>query len=203
MNLIFAAGLFDSPLVVAVIIIVGALINWLSQRRQQKQQDHQPEEKASPPVTKPQGEFNLEETLRRLLGEEIPPASPAPPPIPRTPHGQHPPPPPVWRGGPASPPMRTRVEDSTAASKPILLAPPIAIARPVAVSVEVGQSSEQSALRFEQLNEQGRHPATVIDHRHNRRLRTGVRSALWRDRQSVRRAFVASLVFGPPKGLES
>ena len=31
MNPLFAAGLFDSPWLVAIIIIVGALSNWLSE----------------------------------------------------------------------------------------------------------------------------------------------------------------------------
>jgi hypothetical protein len=203
MNSILAAGLFDNPWIVAVIILGGALVNWLSQRRQAKQQEHQPEEDAAPSPKKAQGEFDMEATLRRLLGEQSSPPAPAPPPIPRPPQGQRPPPPPVWSGGPTTPPVRTWMEDSNEASKPVRLPPAIAVARPVATSLEFDTSSEQAALRFEQLNEQGRHPATVIDHGHTRRTRTGAKSALWRDRKSVRRAFVASLVFGPPKGLES
>lgn len=202
MNPILAAGLFDNPWIVAVILVGGALVNWLSQRRQAKQQqEHQPQEDTSSPPNKPKGEFDMEEMLRRLLGEQTTPPVPAPPPTPRGPQGQRPPPPPVWRGGSKTPPVRTWMEDSNEAGMPVRLPPPLAVARPVAVSVEVRQSSEQAALRFEQLNEQGRHPE--VAHALRRRSRTSPQAVQWRDRKSVRRAFVASLVFGPPKGLES
>ncbi len=78
MNALFAAGLFDSPWLVAVIIIVGALSNWLTKRRQEKQAEHRPEgDEPSPASSKPPGELNLEEALRRLMGEEPPAPVPA------------------------------------------------------------------------------------------------------------------------------
>jgi hypothetical protein len=196
MNPILAAGLFDNPWIVAVIIVGGALINWLSQRRQAKQQHHQPEEDALPSPKEAQGEFDMEETLRRLLGEQSPTPAPAPPPIPRASHGQRPPSPPVWRG----PLVPTRMENSSETNLPALLPPPVGVARPVGVSVEIGES-DRAALHFEQLKEQGRHPAVALGR--NRRSHRSAQSALWRDRKSVRRAFVASLVFGSPRGLES
>ena len=85
MNSFFAAGLFDSPWMVAVIVIGGALINWLSTRRQKKLASQEAAGEVEPAATsegQPAGEFNLEAALRRLLGEE-PAAESAPPPIPR------------------------------------------------------------------------------------------------------------------------
>lgn len=58
----------------------------------------------------------------------------------------------------------------------------------------------QAAQRFAQLNEQGSHPATVVNTRRSRRSRENARAvALVRDARTVRRAFVASLRFSPPK----
>ena len=207
MNLIFATGLFDSPWVVAVIIIVGAIINWLSQRRQAKQQPGQrPEGDVPPSSNKPQAEFNVEEMLRRLLGEEVPPPSPVPPPVPRTTQGERSLPPPIRQGAQEARTIRSGVKDSTQASKqtaPVRQPSPMVVARSAGASFAVPQSPEQAMARFEQLNEQGRHPARALDLRPRHRSGAGARAALWRDRASMRRAFVASLVFGPPKGLES
>src|SRR5688572_4453448 len=103
MDPILAAGLFDSPWVVAAIIIIGAFVNWLSQLRQQKQQREaeKREQEAQPEsAKKPQGEFDLEETLKRWLGENAPTPTPPPIPIPRSPI---PPPPPVRQSKPLPP----------------------------------------------------------------------------------------------------
>jgi hypothetical protein len=184
MSLLLAAGLFDNPWVVAVILVGGALINWLSQRRQAKEQ-----QKHSGGEVPTAGEFNMEEALRRLLGEETPPPAPAPPPLPRT-----------TPDATKAPPRRTSRLASAKASRrtsPGLMPPPVAATR-----TAVPQTSEQATARFEQLNEQGRHPAQAIDLRHRYHPRGGARVAVWRNRQGVRRAFVASLVFAPPKGLE-
>ncbi|HEX5219926.1 MAG TPA: hypothetical protein VFZ59_10185 [Verrucomicrobiae bacterium] len=183
MNPMFAAGLFDSPWVVAAIVIIGAFINWLSQLRQQKQQrdaEKRESEAPSEPPKKPQGEFDLEETLRRWLGEDAPTPAPPPIPIPRTPS---PAPPPVWQGKPA---------------------PPVVASRPVATVTsedvpKVSEGQRQAAARLAQASKQVRqHHASE-----GRIRRRGGWPELWRDRASARRAFVSSLVYGPPKGLES
>ena len=62
---------------------------------------------------------------------------------------------------------------------------------------------EQAEQRFEQLTEQVKHPAKVVTHTRQRPVRAGARgTSRWRDVRSVRRAFVASLVFAPPKSFE-
>ena len=195
MNTLFAAGLFDNPWLVAVIVIVGALANWLSKRRQEKQAGPPTEgDEPSPTSGKPPGEFNLEETLRRLMGEEPPAPLSAPPPIPRAAQGELPPVP-DW---PEEEPFQPERQDV-----PPLRPPPIAVEPASITTTTVSRQQEQAARRFEQLNEQGRHPPTVVGQGHRYRSPAGKRAAsLWRDPRSARRAFVASLVFGPPKGLE-
>ena len=135
MNVVFAASLFDSPWVVATVIIVGTLINWLAKRREEKKAA-QPAGDGSPPAEDPPGEFNLEETLRRFLGEE---------PLPR--------PPPL-------PPANANLE----------------------------------------LSEQARHPARVVTHPREPRARRS--ASPWRNPKHARQAFVASVIFDPPKCME-
>ncbi len=201
MNALFAAGLFDSPWVIAAIVIGGAIANWLAKRRQEKQARNQPEDESPPPASSaPPGEFNLEETLRRLMGEEPPAQSPAPPPlIPRAARRDLPPVqtateikplPPEWMRQPARP------------AAPVLR-PPMAVATVSVMAREASREDAQAAQRFEQLNEQGRHPATVVTHTRQRAGSSSTRgTSRWRDVRSVRRAFVTSLVFAPPKSFE-
>jgi len=195
MNALFAAGLFDNPWVVAVIVVVGALVNWLSKRRQEKQAGQPAEgDEPSPSAGKPPGEFSLEETLRRLMGEEPPAPRPAPPPIPGAAQGGLPPVP-DWEEEEPFQPVRQSV--------PPVRPPLIGVSQTSVTTTAVSEQQEEAARRFEQLNEQGRHPATVAGHRRGHRSRAGKRAAsLWRDPRSARQAFVASLVFGPPKGSE-
>ena len=105
------------------------------------------------PANQP-GEFNLEEALRRLMGEEPPEPAPAPPPIPRAAQGELPPVP-AWEE-----------EEPTPASqdKPsrLCIAPPIAVAQASITTTAASEQQKEAARRFEQLNEQGRHPATVV-----------------------------------------
>ena len=184
MNPMFAAGLFDSPWIVAIIIVIGAFVNWLSQLRQQKQQrdaERQAREAESGSPQKPQGEFDLEDTLRRWLREEVPKPTPTlPPVIPR--RAPSAPPPPVWQGKPP----------------PVMARPPVAVTLPGGQMFELNEAERQASARLTQASEQVRHHHVSVH-----RVRRGRWSGLWHDRPSARRAFVGSLVFGPPKGLES
>ncbi len=205
MNALLAAGLFDSPWIVAALVIGSALANWVAKRRQEKQGPPPADgaEPASPP-NNPPSEFNLEETLRRLLGEE-PPRPPRPPPLipppPQT-RSEEKPPLPDWT-------QRNRAEEATrTARRPAqpstpVLRPPITLPPASVTSRAASRQEAQAAKRFEQLNEQGRHPATVVNHVRHRSGRMGPRTtSQWRNVRSVRRAFVTSLVFAPPKSFE-
>jgi type IV secretory pathway VirB10-like protein len=194
MNALFAAGLIDNQWLFAIIVIVGAVANWLSKRRQEKQaEQHPPEsEETSPPSGKPAGEFNLEEALRRLMGEE--PSLPVPRPIPHAPPSEL----------PSAPDWEEEESYQTARqTTPPLRPPRIAVAQAIIATTAASEQQEQAARRFEQLNEQARHPATVVSHVRAYRLHAGKRAASpWRNPRSARQAFVASLVFAPPKSLE-
>jgi hypothetical protein len=195
LNSCFAAGLFDGPWVVLVLIIASALINWLSKRREGKQANGETDgDQPKAPSGKPAVEFDLEEAMRRLLGEETPAPTPAPPPLPRESRS-------------APPPAKLRTEATPGKVPPVvppLISPARAVARTRAVASPKVERHEQAARRFEELNEQGRHPATVIRHgRGSRSFPARRAAARWGDPRSARQAFVASLVFAPPKGLES
>jgi hypothetical protein len=194
MTALFAAGLYDNPWVIVAIFIFGALINWLSKRRQEKQAGHPVEgDEPSPSSGKPQETFSLEETLRRLMGEEPPAPVPAPPTIPGAADRDLSP---VedWQEEEPFQPTRETVR---------ALRPPPIVGQPSIITTAASEQLEQAARRFEQLNDQGRHPATVV--RHWRRNSSGAArqtASRWRDRRSARQAFIGSIVFGPPKSLE-
>lgn len=218
MNTLFAASLFDNPLVLVVIVVVGALSQWLMKRRQANQADSRPDgDESLPSLGKPQErsprELDLQEVLRQLLGGEPPPRAPQPPPIPPVMRDAQPAE--VWSDEEQFQPeqaWRDESKETYEAARPptIQTAPPsrphLALARASATGIETSErpEHEKAVRRFEQLNEQGRHPATVVYTGRGRRSREGTRAiGLLRDHRTVRQAFIASLVFGPPKAFES
>jgi len=198
MNTLFAASLFDSPLLLALIVIGGAIANWLAKRRQEKQAGGKLPGKAPPPPNKPSGEVSLEEVLRRLLGGE-PQETPAPPPLPGTPQAQ-PPPIDTWMEEEARRQDREwsgedseeEIQAAPAARPPRIAGAGPAVARPV-----VGEPAAQAAVSLTAISDQGHPPVARVEHR-----RAGRRAAFWRNPSNARRAFVASVVFAPPKGLQ-
>ncbi len=196
MNASLAVGLFDNPWIIALLVIVSALADWMSKRRQGKQEGNPPGDDApAPSPGKPPGEFNLEETLRRLMGE-VPPAELRPP-IPREAQTEL----------PAAPDWQEEEEPFQSARQIVLpLRPPAITALQARIMTSaVVEQEAQAARRFEQLSEQGRHPATVTGHRHRQGYQSGSgrrTASRWRHRQGVRQAFVASMIFAQPKSLE-
>ena len=174
-NSYLAAGLFDSPWAIAVIVIVGAAINWLSQRRAAKSEDQHPAGKPSQPAEEP---LDWETRLRRMLGEE----TPVPPII-------------VPMPGQAKPPL---IRPALRPSAPSLRPPPVEVA-PV-IAAETSRGVERAIRRYEQLGETRAVPARAKGQ--TRSGRGSVLGTALHHPQSARQAFAASLVFGPPKALE-
>lgn len=177
------AGFFDGPWMFIVIVLVSAVVNWLSKRREEKaaQEGNGGEDKT--PASVP---ADWEERLRRMLGEELPSPTPGLPPKPE------PPAPPLRR--PAAPPI---IRPTAPAMRP----PPVEIV-PVALSsdadVAVGGVGE-TIRRFEKMDAAVMTPVRPIGAMGSRRSGLAVNL---RQPQAARQAFMASLVFGPPKGLE-
>jgi hypothetical protein len=215
MNTVVAASFFDSPWVLPIIVLLGALTNWLMKRRQGNQAENQPSgDDPVPPSKTPerlQRPLDLQEVLRQLLGGEAPPRAPQPPPIPPVMRDAQPAE--VWPDEEQFQPEQAwmdEAQETHEAARPpaIQTAPPSrphpALAGANANRIKNSEPNEEAVRRFEQLNEQGRHPATVVNTGRGRRSRTGVRAvALLRDSRTVRQAFIASLVFGPPKAFET
>ena len=215
MNSFAAANLFENPLVLMAILLLGALSSWLMKRRQRNEADNRRDGDELPPSPGAQGhserELDMQEVLRRLLGGEPPPRAPLPPPIPPVMRDVQPSE--DWSDEEQFEPQRTWVNEPQEADQEARqLAQQTAeqsrqrtaLAQASATRIEARERHEKSARRFAQLIEQGEHPATVVSTERGRRSRTGARGvSFWRDPRTVRRAFIASLVFAPPKALEN
>jgi hypothetical protein len=97
---------------------------------------------------------------------------------------------------------RAEAREKAVQPPPPFASAPAASTRARVTILRPTEEQAQAARRFAQLNEQGRHPANVV-HARGRQSRAGTRLAAWRDPRNARQAFVASLVFGPPKGMEA
>lgn len=202
MSALFAAGPFDQPWLVAVFIIVGLLSNWLMKRRQEKEAGQQPEAKPPTGPDQPQGEFDLETAMRRLLGEMAPPQQPVPPPIPAGAAPVKPTPEADWQAEEfvaATPRWKAEATEDQAAPLKTKRPSPTPVRSP---AVTVGEDVTQAARRLAELDAIAGRPVAAGPGG-SRSLRRNARAAYWRDSRNARQAFVASLVFGPPKGLES
>lgn len=179
------AGLLDGPWMFVLIVLISTVANWLSKRRAEAAEETKPTSEAAPQAAP----ADWEERLRRLLGEEVLPPQPARP----TPVPQQPAPP--LRRPTGSPPL---VRPASTALRP----PPVEVV-PVARSSEAEVAAggvEETVRRFEQLDPAVMTPVRPISALGSRR-RSGLALNL-RHPQAARQAFVASLVFGTPKGFE-
>lgn len=205
----FANGLFDQPWLVAVFIIVGLISNWLMKRRQEQEAARRPEGERPSAPEKPEEEFDLETAMRRLLGEPPPTQSPSPPPV--IPGAQKPPPladarqsdTEAVRSGPA---WQEESEEGWAEDGEQLRPPPPLRPPPVAPSsarVTVPTEAQaQAARRFAQSSAPGGGRSAPVPQGRAAPPAAEPRTAYWRNARNARQAFVASLVFGSPKGLE-
>jgi hypothetical protein len=215
MNTLAVSTSWESLLVFLGLILISAISNWLKQKRQSDHPDSpaHPELRprpypprraaAMPPVTAPPAppkRTSWEEEMRRLLGGEPetiqPPALPSPPPTPRAaPEARE-----IGAPMPALQiPPRTPVEESPNLE---LITRKLELARMAesAQAYQIGQQvPEQIAERLQQVDSQIALPG------HGRRGVSPERSRglnIVRDQSSARQAFIATLVFGPPKALE-
>lgn len=198
----------DSKLwVTLAVLALAAISNWLQHRGQSRQSGpdddaskhpHAPPQRPGRPAPSrpaPVPESPLERELRRLFGEEV---SPAPPPLA--------PAPPV-RPVPAPPPKLP-----TAKARPETVATPPSV-QPVSVSPL--KEASAAFARAEQLHQSVAHRLRNVDENMRKHPRASpVRqtsesrgaipsmAALRTDPHAARQAFVAALIFGPPKGLE-
>jgi len=215
MNFFAQGNLFDNPWVLLVIVAIGAISSWLTKRRQRNEAANQRDgdELQPSPRTRERSEDepDMQEVLRRLLGGEPPPRAPLPPPIPPVMRDAQPSE--DWSDEEQFEPQRTWINEAQEADQMARqlaqqTADPsrqrTAAAQASATRLEARERHEKSARRFAQLIEQGEHPATVVSAERGRRSRTGARGvSFWRDPRTVRRAFVASLVFATPKAFEA
>ena len=216
MNSFAAINLFENPLVLMAIVVVWVLVSWLKMRRQRSEADQPPasDERLSSPSAeeRPERAPDLQDVLRQLMGGEPPPQAPLPPPIPRALRDGEPSD--GWSDeeqveseGHWTGETQEAYEEARPAAHEI--AEPsrqhaIALAQTNATRIEAGERQEKDARRFAQLIEQGEHPATVVSTAHGHHSRAGARAvSLWGDPRTVRRAFVASLIFAPPKAFEN
>ncbi len=205
MNWIFGAGFFDNPWIVVAFFVGSALVNWISQQRQQRRRQENQIPKESSPQTQPSAaEFDPEELVRRLFGEgdrpESPPPLPEPPSEPRPRRRSRevttlPSTTPALVLGEGVPEMDLRMP-------PELLSPSGGMGRSTVRFAESGETAQSQFPRLSSSNSLWVPKVRAVDQRDKHTVPMGGRSNRWRDRRALRGAFVASLLFSTPKGLE-
>ena len=83
---------------------------------------------------------------------------------------------------------------------PPVKAPPVP---PVIATVPRVVEEPELFVEVRDTEQAGMHKPQAVVLSRRQQAHTRPHAALWRDRSSVRRAFVASLIFSPPKGLET
>lgn len=208
MNGIFGAGFFDNPWIVVAFFVGSALVNWISQQRQQRRRQENQIPRESSPQTQPASdEFDPEELVRRLFGDgdrpESPPPLPEPPsePRPRRPIRE------VTTLPSATPAHRLEdgVTEMELRTPPELLSPLSPSVGMGGAPVQIAESGAPAQSQFPRLgstNSVAVPKVRAVDQRDKHTVPLRGRSNRWRDRRTLRGAFVASLLFSTPKGLE-
>lgn len=195
-----------NTLIFIVVAIVSGISGWLEKRRkaaasEQARGDRQPphpstrEAAPAPP--------SMEEVLRRILGGEQPPSESTPP---LAPYGEEParerpvvmarehPPEAALEGGADAPAMPQHARRPTH--------PELIRAALPALSIE--KWTEKPILRPELASASERSSAAIASiHRARRSPEAQLAVSMVRNPRAARSAFIASLVFGPPKSLEN
>ncbi|MEO8426653.1 MAG: hypothetical protein ABI651_06020 [Verrucomicrobiota bacterium] len=220
-NLLAVGNSWESLLVMAAFILLSAAANWLKKRRGGKDADAWPAETDLPAPKRPVQRtttrppptpvvpetakgFDWEQELRRLLGDEEPPKpQPAPPPplppiVARTPKPASAPSP-----FPRIPSILEKidVEEIPNLEQATRVFPLTRMAESQKGFEKISQLSAQVAERMQLVDERVAHH--VIKSRTTVPSQTAELVRVLRQPRSARQAFVTSLVFGPPKALES
>ncbi|MBI3417719.1 MAG: hypothetical protein HY043_20700 [Verrucomicrobia bacterium] len=223
-----AANSWESLLIFVGLVLISAISNWLKKKRAGQGEADWPAEENTLPIPRPRPPAqtpprptpsqprNWEEELRRLLGEEEP-AHPPPVPAPRTP--------PTAAPTPASTSKPVKLPPAPVVSQPLSTFEMPPMLQEISVEdspnlelshremelarMDESRQSHQRAARLQgqvadqmqQANEQ------VSRHTHARRLSASTEAAqvvaMLRHPRTARQAFVASLVFDPPKAFEA
>ena len=229
MPLFAVTNSWESLLIAVVLIAISAISNWLKKKRASNDSETWPSEESTLPIPRsrppartstptaspaPAKRLDWEEELRRLLGEE----EPAPPPPVPTPRPQaSTAPPPVSKPVKLPPPPVVSQTLSTIEMPPVLQSISVEDSPNLELShremqlarMDESRQSHQRAARVSgQVAEQmQRADEQVSRHTHARRLSASTEAAqvvaLLRHPRTARHAFVASLVFGPPKAFEN
>lgn len=172
------ADIFDSPWVILMVILGGPLINWLTKRREEAKMHPEPEKKKEGTQEE---RAAMAELLRQLMGE--PPAkAPVPPPLP------------AWED---------EDEDEIMVPSNRRSSPPALPSTRGSTVQAINRDRELAKQRVRQLKEEHRHLDVGAGYSKGRSVTKGKHKVSpWRDRKKARQAFVASLIFAPPKGLE-
>jgi hypothetical protein len=220
-HLLAVGNSWESLLVFAAFILLSSLANWLKRRRGGKEADAWPTETdvpvprrqdqpattrrpPAPVVPQPAKRFDLEQELRRLLGDEGPtrPEPAPPPPLPPM-VKQTPKPAPAPGTFPRIPPVLEKIDvaETPNLEQATEVFPLTQMAESQQDFQKAGRLSVQMTERMHQIDERVAH--------HGIKSRTTVPSQtaelvrVLRQPTTARQAFVTSLVFGPPKALDS
>jgi hypothetical protein len=213
MNSPAAANLLENPVALLVLILFGALSSWLMKRRQQRGADASPNAGDLPSARGEQGrsarQLDWQNALRQLLGGEPPPQ--APPPLP------------IARAASDGQTSLVRRDEEQFQTERIWMDEAMehdekpgqagnqaaehswqhtALPQASATRIEAHRRQEKAARHVPSFHERATHPARAVSTAH-RKHSNGRTVRLWRDPRTVRRAFVASLIFAAPKGLEA
>ena len=182
MHQLLASSLFDSPWLIIVIVLGSAIAKWLGKKRQPEGQEG--EGRSDEPELR--GQTALERRLQEFLAK--PPQSPRP--------------------TPAPPPLLAEFEDDWVSQvrREILMSqrkttpPPVVTSQPLIM--ESDGVSPEAAQRFVKLAEEAEHPPATVDLVPRWKKPHNSKAAYWRNARNARHAFAASVILGPPKGLE-
>jgi hypothetical protein len=185
LNIWFA--LFDNPWVVVAILVASGVANWLAQRRAKKTEGEADPEAEAPPAAP-----GWQEKLRELLQEAQAQSQPTDPPKP--PRGE------------GAPPVLRRTTPPE-----VVIVPPVITAResqprpirPPPVAVVAPSRFQGYAMDHVKSPPPARPARSVLPPVRKTGPRPGKLQQTLRRSDTARQAFVASLVFGPPKGLET